>query len=52
MTGMMECFIVIRFRLGIKARFHGKYPVRKSIQTEFAGKGLLFQVDAVAYCGK
>ncbi len=33
----------------------GKYPVRKSIQTEFAhvgGKeGLQFQVDAVAYCG-
>lgn len=36
----------------IKERFHGKYPVRKSIQTEFAGKELLFQVDAVAYCGK
>ena len=36
--------------------FNGKYPVRKSIQTEFAhvgGKdGLLFQADAVAYCGK
>ena len=33
-----------------------KYPVRKSIQTEFAhvgGKdGLMFQADAVAYCGK
>ena len=40
----------------IKERFNGKYPVRKSIQTEFAhvgGKdGLLFQADAVAYCGK
>ena len=39
----------------IKERFGGKYPVRKSIQTEFAhvgGKdGLLFQVDGVAYCG-
>jgi len=39
----------------IKERFNGKYPVRKSIQTEFAhvgGKeGLQFQVDAVAYCG-
>ena len=39
----------------IKERFKGKYPVRKSIQTEFAhvgGKeGLQFQVDAVAYCG-
>ena len=35
--------------------FGGKYPVRKSIQTEFAhvgGKdGLQFQVDAVAYLG-
>lgn len=40
----------------IRERFNGKYPVRKSIQTEFAhigGKeGLQFQVDAVAYCGK
>ena len=40
----------------IRERFHGKYPVRKSIQTEFAhvgGKdGLQFQVDAVAYCGE
>lgn len=40
----------------IKERFNGKYPVRKSIQTEFAhvggSKGLLFQVDAIAYCGK
>ncbi len=40
----------------IKQRFNGKYPVRKSIQTEFAhvgGKeGLQFQVDAVAYCKK
>ncbi len=39
----------------IKERFHGKYPARKSIQTEFAHmggvKGLLFQVDAIAYCG-
>ena len=38
----------------IKERFHGKYPVRKSIQTEFAHKGgadgLQFQVDAIAYC--
>lgn len=34
----------------IKERFHGKYPVRKSIQTEFADHdGLLFQVDAIAY---
>ena len=36
----------------IKGRFNGKYPVRKSIQTEFANNGLLFQVDAVAYCGE
>ena len=39
----------------IKERFGGKYPVRKSIQTEFVhvgGKeGLQFQVDAVAYLG-
>lgn len=38
----------------IKERFNGKYPVRKSIQTEFAHfggeKGLKFQADAVAYC--
>lgn len=38
----------------IRERFHGKYPVRKSIQTNFADRGgangLLFQVDAVAYC--
>lgn len=37
----------------IKERFNGKYPVRKSIQTEFAhtggANGLLFQADAVAY---
>lgn len=40
----------------IKERFKGKYPVRKSIQTEFAHtggqNGLLFQADAVAYCKK
>ncbi len=38
----------------IKERFNGRYPVRKSIQTEFAHKGgcdgLQFQVDGVAYC--
>ena len=38
----------------IKERFHGKYPVRKTIQTEFAHtggqNGLLFQADAIAYC--
>ena len=37
----------------IKERFNGKYPVRKSIQTEFAHvggeSGLLFQVDGIAY---
>lgn len=39
----------------IKERFHGKYPSRKSIQTEFAHRGgedgLLFQLDAIAYKG-
>ncbi len=39
----------------IKERFGGKYPARKSLQTEFAhvggGSGLLFQLDAVAYKG-
>ena len=38
----------------IKERFRGKYPVRKSIQMEFAHvgsqSGLQFQVDTVAYC--
>ncbi len=37
----------------IRERFNGKYPARKSIQTEFANPGkLLFQVDAIAYAGK
>ena len=40
----------------IKKRFKGKYPVRKSIQTNFAHKGgengLQFQVDGVAYIEK
>lgn len=38
----------------IKERFNGKYPVRKSIQTEFADRDnrLLFQVDAIAYSAK
>lgn len=39
----------------IKERFKGKYPVRKSIQTEFAHvggpEGLQFQVDGIAYGG-
>lgn len=39
----------------IRERFHGKYPVRKSIQTDFADRGgehgLQFQVDGVAYAG-
>ena len=36
-----------------KERFNGKYPSRKAIQTEFLGelKGLLFQLDAIAYKG-
>jgi len=40
----------------IRERFDGKYPARKSLQTEFAHKGgqegLLFQLDAVAYKAK
>lgn len=37
----------------VKERFSGKYPTRKSIQTEFASREeLLFQVDAIAYRGK
>ena len=40
----------------IRERFNGKYPARKSIQTNFAhaggADGLQFQADAVAYCGK
>ena len=40
----------------IKERFNGRYPVRKSIQTEFAHvggeNGLQFQADAIAYCDK
>ena len=39
----------------IKERFNGKYPARKSIQTEFAHvggqEGLLFQIDAIAFKG-
>jgi len=39
----------------IRERFNGKYPARKSIQTEFAhaggAEGLLFQIDAIAYKG-
>lgn len=36
----------------VKERFNGKYPARKSIQTEFAdSRGLLFQVDGIAYKG-
>lgn len=40
----------------IKERFKGKYPARKSVQTEFAHTGgpdgLLFQCDAIACCKK
>mgnify|MGYP003297025299 CR=1 FL=1 len=37
----------------VKERFKGKYPARKSIQTEFADRGgLLFQADGIAYRGK
>ena len=34
-----------------RERFNGKYPVRKSIQTNFADKGIHFQLDAIAYKG-
>ncbi len=34
-----------------RERWNGKYPVRKSIQTEFADAEILFQLDAVAYKG-
>lgn len=36
----------------VKERFNGKYPARKSIQTEFAHGSLLFQVDGIVYLGK
>lgn len=40
----------------IRERFNGKYPVRKSIQTNFAHQGgengLMFQVDGIAYSNK
>ncbi len=39
----------------IKERFKGKFPARKSIQTEFAHQGgqegLQFQLDAIAFKG-
>jgi enamine deaminase RidA (YjgF/YER057c/UK114 family) len=38
----------------LKETFHGKFPVRKSIQTEFAHSGevgILFQIDAIAFKG-
>ena len=39
----------------IKERFNGKYPARKSIQTEFSHvggeDGLHFQLDAIAFKG-
>ena len=35
----------------IKERFNGKYPARKSFQTNIAHDGLLFQLDAIAYRG-
>ena len=53
---------ILRYRFGgdnfgvIKERFCGKYPVRKSIQTEFAHtggeQGLQFQLDGLAYLEK
>ena len=32
-----------------KERFKGKYPARKTIETEFAHEGLQVQIDAIAY---
>ena len=34
-----------------KERFNGKYPVRKSIQTDFADQSIDFQLDAIAFKG-
>lgn len=34
-----------------RERFHGQYPVRKSIQTGFADESIDFQLDAIAYKG-
>jgi hypothetical protein len=35
-----------------RERFNGQYPVRKSIQTDFAHKSIEFQLDAIAYKGQ
>jgi len=32
-----------------RERFQGKYPVRKSIETNFADESICFQLDAIAY---
>ncbi len=54
----MDCMFrdiwnIPHMEIAIKERFNGNYPVRKSIQTEFAHRGgkqgLLFQLDAIAY---
>ena len=34
-----------------RERFGGKYPVRSSIQTDFADEDIDFQLDAIAYKG-
>lgn len=60
-AGKMDCLFRDVYNIPvmekvIKERFHGKYPARKSIQTNFAHvggpDGLHFQADAVAYCGQ
>lgn len=33
----------------IKEKFHVKYPARKAFETKFLRKGILFQIDAIAY---
>jgi len=54
----MDCLFrdiwnIPRMEKVIRERFQGKYPVRKSIETNFANNGgLQFQLDAIAYAGK
>ncbi|MCR4656957.1 MAG: RidA family protein [Lachnospiraceae bacterium] len=35
----------------LKARFEGKYPVRKAFTSDFIREGIRFQIDAIAYKG-
>ena len=53
----LDCLFKDIFQIPImekvfKERFNGKYPARKSFQTEFGGtEKILFQLDAIAYKG-